>query len=155
MSDERMKQVVANYMAWRRGRTHKGLLISGLLLAGGIALFLKVDRTWGGLSAAIFGLMFVALVFQRMGASKDPALNVLLARPEDVVWLYYRTGNNRNIGYGVVLGLRGGDLVQIEHSPESLLDQLVPLLPHAKVGFTPELAEAFKREPTSVERLAA
>ena len=155
MSDERMKKVVASYQAWRRRRTHKGLLITGLLLAGGIALFLKVDRTWGGLSAAIFGLFFVLLVFQRLGDSKHPALDVLLTRPEEVVWLYFRAGNNRNLGFGVVLGLRGGELLQIEHSYEWLLDQLVPLLPHAKVGFTPELAEAFKSDPASVERLAA
>ena len=140
-----VEKLVMEYLARRRARLTRGILISAALFAGGIAIGFA-DKTWGVLVAALAGVLLAALIWQRSTATKDRGAEILRTRRDEIVWAYYL------VNHGLVFGLRSGEKALLGNAEPWLLEQLAPVLGHATLGFTPEHATTFGADPSRLAR---
>ena len=139
--------VIDGYVTRRAARFRRGLPIVSLLLAGSLALLL-VDKTWGILLSAIFGLFLAAMVAQRLRLRSEPGAKTLRARHREVVWVYYSTDTWQN--GGIMFGLRSGEQLGLPNAEEWMLKDLIHVLPNATFGYSPERLAQFRSNPAAL-----
>lgn len=134
-----------------------GTAALGAFMAAGP--FLGVDPT---LTAAarvglvLFGVVFLltAAALLYVGLRPDPLLGELSRDPARVVWVYGApvVHGKRQTGVNVIVCLADGrrfPLMFGTAAGEAMVARLGAALPHARVGFTPELHRAFATNPAS------
>ncbi len=84
--------------------------------------------------------------------ARAAAIDILRSRRDDVVWMYVLRQRGNGAASWIVLGTTDGKLHRAHVTigeEEALLKRLVPLVPHATVGFSPPLQAKFRASPAS------
>jgi hypothetical protein len=140
----KLEEILAQHFRDRGKRLRVGTAVTAALIAGSVALGWYVVAAGIGL-VLVFGFGWQLLTFQ----TKDKGAQVLRKQRGEIVWAYYQRPS------GIVLALGSGQRVLLNNAEFAVIDQLAPLLPHATLGYTPELAAQFAARPESLRRSAA
>lgn len=130
------------------------VLVGGLVWLG----YAFADFTLEG-TIGLSGLVLVVALLFLASSFKNPARNLglvtLRERPTAVVWVYphVSTQHGHAISASVMLGLASGRRVglPVEVGREGeVLEAVAQVVPHAHVGFSPELDRQFRRDPQAL-----
>jgi hypothetical protein len=132
------------------------------LLCFGIASLGFVDDTASlgvqlGLAIpfTIFGLFFLFVIFR--SPTKHAAIK-LLRNSQDIVWVYVSTQSVNGVhsqtflNFGNSAGTRKMLAIGKKTDPDPLLARLHTSIPHATYGYSAELEQQYKRQPSSLRR---
>lgn len=126
-------------------RAAVGAAVALVVIALGVVLFLRRARRIAAVAATL-----------------PPAVEWLQRRPQDIVWVYPEQtqwigrygsrGVEYGLGLGLVTGQRAVVSVRTEGDRARVLATLQRMLPRATVGFSPEIEQAFQRDPASLQK---
>ena len=103
----------------------------------------------------LLGIVLFAMGFQ--DPEKNKALVALRETPKDIVWVYVQR-NHRNgvhVGSQLMLAHVGGKMLPLPlklGQEDELRGLVLARVPHAHVGYDPELEARFKNAPDSLQR---
>jgi hypothetical protein len=147
--------------ARRLARRNQRLLLAAAAIAAALAVVLVVasfDARPSLLQRALYASVLLAFagVIARLAREErkkgEPGLRVLAQRGADVVWIYvlaHRRGVELVVG--TADGRRHGIPVPRRRADE-LLRETSARVPHAAVGYRPEVDATFRRDPEAVPR---
>lgn len=162
--------LVRHLTATRRELRNAGIfgcvLFLGMALAAYLALEPPQQNLWM-LAAGAAPLMLTLGIPSLRDPRRAPLLEALRARPHDIVWLHLQltahrpmagrwSRNTRRMSI-LTAGLVDGRRIHcdvIEGEDVAVLAAVAELAPDAALGFTPELEQAFTRDPESLRGLA-
>lgn len=155
------EQQLSQFLRYAGGNKVGGIIVA--ILCFGIGALGFADQTAGvgiklGLAIpfGVAGLVFLVLSFRP--AEKHPVIVALRDHPGDIVWVYpgTMTVNGRHsqtfIHFGLASGKRKQLAIGARNDPRPLMDLAEQALPHATLGFSPEMEKAFKKDPASFRR---
>jgi hypothetical protein len=140
----KIEEILARHFQDRASRLRRGMAVTAALIAGCVALGWFVVAAGIGL-VLVFGFGWQLLTFR----TKDRGAKALRTQRAEIVWAYYQQPS------GIVLGLQSGERVLLNNAVFAVIDELAPVLGHATLGYTPELADQFAARPESLRRSAA
>ncbi len=103
----------------------------------------------------LLGVVLFGMGFQ--DPEKNKALVALREHPADIVWVYVQRNhrNGQHVGSQLMLAHVGGKLLQLPLSlgrEDELRGLVLPRVPHAHIGYDPEVEARFKNSPASLKR---
>jgi hypothetical protein len=131
------------------------LTIAGLVA---IAPFDTPPPLWQRLvipALMLYGAVAVARLVPEQRRATEAALRQLTQRPAEVVWIYVVLSNR---GDRIVLGRVDGQRLPLPVTrgrADALLAGVARHAPHAALGYSPQIEDAFTRDPGSVRRTAS
>ena len=105
-----------------------------------------------GVVCLLFALFFASLAYRLRNPRNNPIMQLLVERPHDVAWVYTtsHTKNGLEIARTVVVYTAEGmhhTVVVTKEDEASVFADLELVAPHAKVGYSKEIAAEYKANP--------
>ncbi len=103
----------------------------------------------------LLGAVLIGMSFQK--PEKNKALVALHEHPADIVWVYVQRNlrNGQHVGSQLMLAHISGKILQLPLAlgrEDELRGLVLPRVPHAHVGYDPEVEAHFKNSPASLKR---
>lgn len=155
------EQQIAPFLRYAGGNKIGGVIVA--VVCFGIGAIGFADSTAGlgiKLGLAIpFGIIgLVLLVVSFRPPERHPAIVALRDKSETIVWVHPSTlsvngqPSQTFIQFGLENGSKKALAIGARNDPRPLMDLAEQLLPHATIGYSPELEKRFKQDPRSFRR---